>query len=288
MNDYKVFVIEDNPKRTFRVNLPIFEHFSWEEIDEELGDNSWIIPRRTSAIRSFGFNKAYQSGADIIITLDDDCYPISNDFIEIHLKYLLDTKYSSRWIQHSQTPRVRGFPLTTEKLEVVANMGLWANIPDFDGETQKQLPSYRINAQQFNFPIAFNYFAPVSSMNLAVKRKAVPALYFLLMGPSYPYDRFDDIWAGIFFKKICDHLNVYISGGEPFVRHDKASNVEENIKKEAPGKIVNEYLWRDIDKIQLKGKSFKECYKELADKLPLYNEYWHKLSEAMKIWAELF
>lgn len=125
-------------------------------------------------------------------------------------------------------------------------------------------------------------------MNLAVKRKVVPSLYFLLMGPSYPYDRFDDIWAGIFLKKICDHLGLYISGGEPFVWHDRASNIEDNIRKEAPGKIVNEYLWKDIDKIRLLGKSFKDCYRELADKLPQYDEYWRKQSRAMKIWVELF
>lgn len=288
LDNSKVFVVEDNPHKTFRVDLPIFEHFSWEEIDAELKDNSWIIPRRTSAIRSFGFYKAYQDGADVIITLDDDCYPTSKDFFKVHLKYLFEDIYSSRWIQHSQSPRVRGFPLSTEKIEVVINMGLWANIPDFDGETQKQLPDFRTKAQQFNFPIPFNYFAPISSMNLAVKRKVVPSLYFLLMGPSYPYDRFDDIWAGIFLKKICDHLGLYISGGEPFVWHDRASNVEDNIRKEAPGKIVNEYLWKDIDKIRFLGKSFKDCYRELANKLLPYDEYWRKQSRAMKIWVELF
>jgi len=82
LNNYEVIVIEDNPHKTFNVNLSVFKHFSWKEIDTELGDDSWIIPRRTSAIRSFGFYKAYQGGADVVITLDDDCYPISNDFFK--------------------------------------------------------------------------------------------------------------------------------------------------------------------------------------------------------------
>jgi len=125
-------------------------------------------------------------------------------------------------------------------------------------------------------------------MNLAIKTKIIPAFYFLLMGPEYPFDRFDDIWSGIFLKKIADHLGDYISGGEPFIWHDRASNAEVNIKKEAPGKTVNQYLWRDIDKIELRSDSYQNCYIELADKLPRYDRYWNKLSKAMKIWAGLF
>lgn len=288
LDGIKVIVVEDNPTRGLKIPSDNFDHFSWKEIDKQLGKASWIIPRRTAAIRSFGLYKAYQENADMIITVDDDCYPISDDFVQRHEYYLFEHQYTSRWLQHSQGLRVRGFPESVEKMETVVNMGLWANIPDLDGEMQKRYPDYRTHPQQFNFFVPHGYYAPISSMNLALKNKVVPALYFLLMGPSYPFDRFDDIWSGLFFIKICHHLGVYVGGGEPFIWHDRASNVDDNIRKEASGKLVNEYLWRDINKIELNSQDFRSCYIELAKSLPRYDNYWDKLAKAMNEWAHLF
>src|SRR3989344_4987289 len=73
---HHVIAVEDNPQKTFAV--PVAEnisHYSWEDIDKELGERSWIIPRRTDCVRSFGFYKAWQMKPDMVVTLDDDCYP---------------------------------------------------------------------------------------------------------------------------------------------------------------------------------------------------------------------
>lgn len=53
----------DTPKRYFKKTF----HYTWKDIDSELGKNSWIIPRRNAGIRSFGFLKAYQLQTDIKI-----------------------------------------------------------------------------------------------------------------------------------------------------------------------------------------------------------------------------
>lgn len=170
-------------------------------------------------------------------------------------------------------------------------MGLWANVPDLDGNTQKENPEVRLSRQEFNFALAPGQFAPISSMNMAFKKEVIPALYFLLMGSAWGFDRFDDIWSGIFVKRICDHLDFSISGGSPFIWHDRASNPDTNIQKEATGLIVNELLWKDVEKMKFKGDNFKDCYLELAEQLSDYDvnkEYWPKLREAMKLWANLF
>jgi hypothetical protein len=44
-------------------------------------------------------------------------------------------------------------------------------------------------------------------MNIGWKRELTSAMYFMLMGKdknekNWGFDRFDDIWAGIFVKKI--------------------------------------------------------------------------------------
>jgi hypothetical protein len=76
--------------------------------------------------------------------------------------------------------------------------------------------------------------------------------------------------------------------GEPTVEHRRASNVFTNLKKEAAGIEANEYFWQAVDSVQLESESVRDCYKELARKLPLEGEYWDKLREAMTIWADLF
>ena len=60
------------------------------------------------------------------------------------------------------------------------------------------------------------------------------------------------------------------------------------MKKEKSGMKVNEYLWQEVDKIKLTKGSFKECYRELAEKLNIKNEYFKKLKKSMIIWSELF
>ncbi len=82
--DSTIIIVEDNPEPTFTINQTNVLHYSWKDIDNDLGDVSWIIPRRTSAVRSYGFIKAYQLDPEYIITLDDDCYPESSDFVKTH------------------------------------------------------------------------------------------------------------------------------------------------------------------------------------------------------------
>jgi len=288
LNGCPVIVIEDNPERTFELSFDKnFFHYSWEEIDQELGERSWIIPRRTDCIRSFGFYKAYQMKPDMIVTLDDDCYPDHERFLETHWN-ALQQKHCTEWFQHYPGLRVRGVPYQLEKAPTVLNIGLWSHIPDLDAKTQLTNPKYRSVRYEFNYPAPRGYFVPVCGMNLAFKPEIIPAFYFLLMGQKYEYDRFGDIWAGIFLKKICDHLGFIISGGEPYVRHERASDPYVNLEKEKPGLEINERLWEDIKKMQLEGKNFKECYLSLARQLPEYSPYWKKLKEAMHIWTNLF
>jgi hypothetical protein len=287
-----IIIIEDNPERTFeipRCDLKI-EHYSWKEIDKELGKKSWIIPRRTDCIRSFGYYKSWQQQPDIIITLDDDCFPVDEDFIGKHFRKLSEPGVSNAWISTGESVKPRGMPYEnlSRVQECVINHGLWTNVPDWDAITQ--LANKR-NPQEFKpveQVIPRGMYFPMCGMNLAFKPLVVPAMYFLLMGRDWPYDRFGDIWAGIFVKKICDHLGYCIKSGEPFVEHKRASNVWANLKKEMPGYEVNEILWAEVDRIVLRGLNFGEAYKELAEKIPMKGEYWDKLKEAMVLWAELY
>lgn len=309
-----LFVIEDYYEPTidfsdFNYKVKIY-HFSWKDFREELGENEWIIPRHNASIRSFGFYMAYKMGFEIIITLDDDCYPLNKyytsvenyDFFKTHLQRLLLENAEiteEAWEPTVLKIRSRGFPYynflrnTTKKVKVILNHGLWANIPDLDAINQFLNQSYDLKLYFIDKLIPKNKYFSMCGMNIAFKREATPALYFLLMGEDekgnkYPYDRFDDIWAGIFFKKIADHLNYDVLSGHPVIWHDRASNFFKNLQKEANGIEINERLWQIVDDIKLTKDNFKDCYKELAYKLPLNDEYFTKLKKSMIIWSDLF
>ena len=287
--NHQIIVVEDNPTRTFKIEQSNVAHYAWEEIDRELGEKAWIIPRRTDCIRSFGFYKAYQEQPDMVVTLDDDCYPAQPDFLATHYTRLKIAN-SEAWVSTGDGIKPRGIPYyqTQRRNECVLNHGLWLDIPDFDAVTQLVNSRHQGEFLGKEQTIPKGMYFPMCGMNIAFKPKVIPALYFLLMGKDYPFDRFGDIWAGIFLKKISDHLGYAINSGSPSVTHKRASNVWANLKKEVPGLEVNESLWEQLDSVILTKENFGACYGELAEKLPMKGEYWDKLKVAMREWVNLF
>lgn len=301
LDECHLIVIEDNPIKQIHVPKEGFKkayHCSWEDIKKDLGKDEWIFSRRNAGIRCYGFWKAYQLGADIIITLDDDCYPVDKDFVARH-KTNLSLRAPEKWsttFPHPDFLYTRGFPYEARnKFPVVISHGLWSNKMDLDARTQIHYPD--VNTPPYPSIISFiprGQLFPMSSMNLAFKREVVPLMFFPLMGSdpngnSWGYDRFDDIWAGIFAKKICDHLGFGVVSGSPFVEHKKASDVQKNLEKEKAGLAVNETLWKEVDKVILTRDTPALCYEELIQKTQFPGgRYFNKLREAMMIWAGLF
>lgn len=297
--DCQLIICEDRPKKTLKlpkIGKKIY-HFSWEEIDQNLKDKSWIVPRKVSAIRNYGFLKAYQMGADIIVTLDDDCYPVPNHhLIRDHLQNL-QLKIPKNWTNTYPDRNflyTRGMPyLNRNEQPVMLSHGLWTNVLDLDAPTHLQNLPFRARfAEHFLQIIPSGTFFPMCSMNLAFRREITPLMYFPLMGENnqgnkWGYDRFDDIWAGLLAKKIMDHLDFGVVNGSPFVEHKKASNPFSNLIKEANGIKTNEEIWKQIQQVKLSEKNPKDCYLELINKIEWPKEqYFHKLKKAMNIWIK--
>jgi reversibly glycosylated polypeptide/UDP-arabinopyranose mutase len=296
-----IVIIEDHKHIEIpKPNVPCLGvyRYSWEDIARDFGKNEWIFPRHNAGIRSYGFWKAYTLKADIIITIDDDCYPTGEGFVKQH-KANLQSRAPERWFSTFPHPGfnfTRGFPYHTRNKHAVAiSHGLWSNKMDLDGKTQ-------LSAGNVNIPpypplrqfVPCGYYFPMSSMNLAFVRNVIPLMYFLLMGFSskgfhWGYDRFDDIWAGIFAKKILDHLGLAVVNGSPFVEHRKASDARANIEKEKTGIRVNEQLWKAADDVCLTKGTIVESYRELAEKINFPKKpYFDTLRRAMIMWSELF
>lgn len=296
-----IIVCEDHPQKEITVPTIGKEtyHYSWKEIDTELGKNSWIIPRRVSAIRNFGFLKAYQMGFNIIVTIDDDCYPVENhELITLHSQNL-SLKSPRNWVNTNPDARhlyTRGIPyLNRQEQPVMLSHGLWTNVLDHDGPTHLQNLHFKAKfAEHFLQLIPNGAYFPMCSMNFAFTKEIMPLMYFPLMGEDnkgkkWGYDRFDDIWAGIFAKKIMDHLGYGVVNGAPFVEHRKASDPFKNLQKEAHGIETNEIIWQAVDAAKLTKKTPVEAYRELLNS-PLFSSsiYFKKLKKATLIWLSFF
>ncbi|HKL30674.1 MAG TPA: hypothetical protein VJ898_15580, partial [Natrialbaceae archaeon] len=144
-----------------------------------------------------------------------------------------------------------------EQGQVVASQGLWTNVPDLDavrilmdGDLQGQAET-RTTADDFerDFVAEPGNYLTVCSMNLAFRRKVVPAFYQLPMDDNrWEIGRFDDIWSGVFLKRAADLLGKHVHNGSPLCRHDKAPrSTFGDLTNEAPGLELNEHLWRIVD-----------------------------------------
>ncbi len=291
----KIIVVQDigdKPEIPDGFDVKIYDH---KDIKKDLGKNEWIIPSRTSACRSYGYYKAYQQGDEFIATLDNDCFPETEDYwMDGHLQNLIK-KVTLGWessIPNSNIP-TRGFPYKIrDNSEVVLSHGLWSNVPDFDGIDMLKQPNTRFNRCFETKLIHQHNFFPLCGMNLAWKRDYTPLMYFNLQGPDWSFDQYDDIFAGVFCKKILDHLGKAVISGYPSVEHRKQSNAFVNLKKQSGGLLLNENLWKVVRDIQLTKETPSELFRELAEKLPDKIEgednWLVKQKEAMIIWSKLY
>jgi reversibly glycosylated polypeptide / UDP-arabinopyranose mutase len=297
-----IFVHEDKPQPnavyTIEASNIAIKQTSQLDVEDVLGNAGWIIPRGTSACRSFPMLLAWRAGFEYIFTLDDDCYPQESSFIEGHLSaFKLD-----RWFNTIEGDFARGVPYENRgQLPVRMNHGLWTEIPDLDGPTSlvRKRDPIKITLGSDHRVVPPGMFVPLCGMNICYHRSIIPAAYYLLMGlHEFGFDRFDDIWSGIIVKKILDHLGWYVTSGAPYIRHTKASNCFSNLRKEALGIHLNEYFWQHIMEAKIDASNVIECYKELSvwvqqfsDKkpdVPCPKGYFQKLGEAMITWADLF
>jgi reversibly glycosylated polypeptide len=302
--DVRLFVHEDNPSATFSANGSgaRVHHTCQADIARELGDAAWIIPMRSGASRSFPMYLAWKAGCDYIITLDDDCYPPPDGaraFVEAHLAAFS----RDRWFRTIAGDEPRGVPYERlGRLTVALNHGLWSDVPDLDGPTslvRMREPRAAVLPRGHDVVPPGMAF-PLCAMNVCYHRSVIPAAYNLLMGlDAVGLDRFDDIWSGLFLKRILDYMGWYATSGEPFIRHMKRSNRFTNLRREALGIEIHEQFWDYVlDAPLAPALTVTQAFKALAEHVRFFPDsrpdvpspggYFRRLADAMITWADLF
>jgi len=278
--------------------------------DEEVFKSSWIFNRHTK--RNFGFAYAYKQNYDVIINLDDDCFPTSDSFFKDHLEKLNHSTEDHFNILNtfSNIPAeifpngARGYPTNFEKkFPVVINQGLWTGDLDLPAITIKDLlnsndgkipPPMSTDSKVINdFIIPKNYLTTVCGMNISFLREVTPAFPYTYQEPDgFGIARFDDIWSGLFVKIILDKLGKRMSAGFPVIKHDKGErDVDIDYNFEQKGEIMNNFLWNNLPELTLEGKDYSTCFLEIADWLMNVSNnselnFFKKISNSMHEWIK--
>lgn len=303
-----LIIVEDNPKKTFetpKLDTVIVSHFCWEDIERRLKKDSWIIPRHSDCIRSFGFLVARDlTTAPYILTLDDDVRYNGVDIFHayeygFHSKVSNAPMYDTLQLPSEISPR--GFPFKERgTVPVMLQWGMWEGVPDLDGVTQllRPITDYKIPEVYKDRLVGISKAQGVTGciMNCAFKREVIPAMYQLLMGQDkdgkdWPYDRWGDIWSGHIAKKYVEDVlgGAVAINYAAHVKHERASNVYTNIKKELSGYPINENFWAILQ------PNYTPSYEYIINVLEHGNMFSKptegftaKQCEAMRIWIALF
>jgi len=216
-------------------------------VKDIMGKDSDLIFNKNDGVRNLGFAyiAKFLPEVDTIITLDDDTLPKDGeDPIQQHLD-ALNERFPLGWMS-STSEYMRGMPYWNRgQSECVISHGGWEGVGDWDAPTQLVNGNKPYSIYKGVFPRGV-YF-PFCGMNIAFKRKMLPYVYYAPMGHRVGIDRFADIWLGIHLRRICDDNDWSIATGYSIVRHERASNVWANLKKEAQGLEMNEHYFEGVE-----------------------------------------
>jgi Reversibly glycosylated polypeptide len=273
--------------------------------------------------RNVGLVLAYENGADVVITIDDDNFVMGQDFVGLHsvvgtvrelptyastsgffdVCSFLEAEDGARFYHRGYPQKQRwtqsGFVSAyRDRRQVAVNAGFWLDNPDIDALTRiERQPVVRGYKSHWpgNFALQPGTWSPFNSQNTALMRALLPA-YFLS-----PYiGRYDDIWASYVIDRIAEHMGDVISFGDPLVRQERnPHDLWKDLDVERNGMILTDDFCEALRTVPLSGTTYHECFGEMAQKLepawrpgPKWNESQHewrsKFLEGLRIWHEVF
>lgn len=269
-------VTADTAEALLPANLRIREHVSViarSGQDEGIGE---VFSKRNSAIRCVGFANLLKRGIgrdDVVITLDDDCLPHGDpsQFVADHVAPLLGgmPKVAST----VPNMHVRGLPVRdTGRLPVIANVGLWAGVPDLAATEALHRPVTDFEPPAGSAVMPSQQFFPMCGMNLAIKASHLGLFYFPPMGEGAAYDRYEDIWCGYAVQRLACLLGLSMTIGSPAVLHAQESDPFTRVEKEASGLRANELMWRIAESFEGSSSTPRGLLREFASHLSEFDK----------------
>lgn len=253
------------------------------------------LPWNSVQRRNVAILKAYQDGAECIITIDDDNFCASECYFDQHFQNMREhiSVENNEWcnpcdvLNNAAYPLYpRGFPISKrgslQKRRVVVNAGLWLGDPDIDAVTRMAFaPEVEKMRKQYG-PLPVGSWAPFNSQNTAIHRDAIPA-YFL----SPHIGRYDDIWASYIIKRLADYNGDCIHFGNPLVRQNRnPHDLFKDLELEMFGMRHTDDFCEQLRAAKVTAKGYKEGCLELLDQIK--GEPYEEFIRGYRIWTNLF
>ena len=273
--------------------------------------------------RNIGILKAFEDGARVIVTVDDDNWILNQDFVTHHnivgsVIELPTYESSSGWFNVCSVLEERngirfyhrGYPIKMRWTEenaflsvarirapVAVNAGLWLDDPDVDALTRLYHQPVVVSIKEGTpdtFALHPGTWCPFNSQNTALTRETIPA-YFLS-----PYvGRYDDIWASYVVTRIAEHLKHVVAFGKPLVwQRRNEHDLWKDFDAERNGMILTDDFCQALRAIGLRGAEFHECFGEVIEGLECLWKgsslcasllQWRtQFLDGLRIWHEVF
>jgi hypothetical protein len=296
-----VYAAADAARREgFRVDCPTLDEQA--AYLRKIGAPDDLIPWDTDNRRNIGFLRAWESGADILVSIDDDnLCPPGLDLVGAHHcvgapagRHAAHAAWGPWFnicalLQCNPPVRIfpRGFPYAArgsgdaadrEPLAaplrdaiVAVNAGLWTDEPDVDAITRLALRPRVASASADAVILGSDTGTPINTQNTALLREALPAYYYVRMGfplQGMKIDRFGDILSGYFVQKCAKHAGHAVRLGSPVAVHKRtAHNLFTDLYHELAGIVLVEDLLPWLRELRLEGTGYAESYAALAGAL---------------------
>jgi hypothetical protein len=275
------------------------------------------LPFNSVERRNIGMLWAYRrgSGADIIISIDDDNYATAQDAIAAHQIVgtslnlptygtnsgwfntcdFLREEHDVRFYPRGYSPKNRWNDALYTSLnyvtrKVVVNAGFWLEEPDIDAITRMDR-KLRVTGYKYppcSMPIALtaDTWCPFNNQNTALAREVIPA-YFL----TPHIGRHSDIFASYVIARLADHFNDAVAFGDPLALHNRQPhNLWNDFDIEREGIIQTDDFCTALRNIPLSADTYHEGFGQIAEGLDSWatTPLRKKIVEGMKIWHAVF
>lgn len=270
------------------------------------------IPFNSFERRDIGILKAYENGADTVITIDDDNLLACDDMLFWHdmvghyaelpvykstsgwfnVCSILKEENGIKFYHRGYSPRHKWernayTSAQVRYAKVVVNAGLWFNNPDTDAITRLER---KLNVIDFdnqddtgNIALAPGTWSPFNCQNTAIARDLIPA-YFM----SPHIGRHSDIFASYVIARLAEHFGDVIAFGMPFSNHDRSEhNLWHDLEIEKWGMQHTDEFCDVLRSARLTATTYHEGFGQLIEHLKWAASF-QKVVEGMQIWYNVF
>jgi len=258
MEDWKLIVVGDlkTPHDLYKkLDLiyldPTFQEERYRRLSNAIG---WNCVMR----RNLGFVYAYELGADIVASVDDDNIPYTNWGYNVVIDREIDADcYTNdsgvfdilQATNHKELWH-RGYPLEYAKTSITKYEGqikitpsiqadLWDGDPDIDAVCRKLYNPQNL-ILDLKGPTISNSYSPFNSQNTFISRETLP--YYMVL----PYvGRMDDIWGGYICQYLLNIRPVFFPASVTQERN--IQSIKKNLEDEVLGYTTTAKMLQDMD-----------------------------------------